>query len=107
MVKDSLGPDILNVFGERIDFRTGKVSSRDALFEKHIEFCERSTCWFWNSEVCVDDTQEAEASPEEAREETPIPLTLNDVSYALHEKMQLTGLSMYGVSTEQIIPTML
>lgn len=45
----------------------------DFLLEQHIHLGERAASRLWNTEIRVDDTKEADTTPEETGEVTPVP----------------------------------
>lgn len=58
-----------------INFRLREIPCRDPLLKEKIQLSECPACWFWDAEIRVEDAKEAEAGPEEAGEETPIPFS--------------------------------
>lgn len=58
-----------------VDLSAGKLPCADASFEKQIQFCKGAARGLGNTEVSVDDAEEADAGPEEAGIVFPIPLT--------------------------------
>lgn len=58
---------------EDIDVRTGELSCADLTLEQKVQLGERSASGLRNTEVSVDDAEEADSSPEEAGIVAPVP----------------------------------
>lgn len=54
----------VDVLQEDIDVGRRKLSSADLLVEEHVEFGERATGGFGDTEVGIDDTEEANSTLE-------------------------------------------
>lgn len=65
----------IQVLRKHIYLRVLKLPRADFLLKQHIHLCKRATRRFWDTEVSVNDTKEADTAPEEAGEVAPIPGT--------------------------------
>jgi hypothetical protein len=103
---------IVHRLAKHVDLGAGKFPRADLALEEQVQFGEGAAAGFGDAEVRIDDAEEADAGPEEAGEVTPGMVSVLDgteqrmrgeekTTYQFHAE----GLSMYGVSTEQTIPT--
>ena len=60
---------------KNIHIRTRKFPSRHAPLKQQIQLGETPSTRFRNPEIRVNDTEEADSSPEEAGEVRPVPVT--------------------------------
>lgn len=56
-----------------VNLGRGELASADSLLEKNIHFREGTARWFRYPKISVDDAEEADSTPEEARVIAPIP----------------------------------
>ena len=64
---------LLNLYVKHIHRRSRKLSRTNTSLKQQIQLCKRPSCRFRQTEIDIDDAEEAGTSPEEAGIVAPVP----------------------------------